>query len=167
MLSYVVMEGPVDGLQALKCLSLNEGLPIALIIGVTFTLWRLSKPVSVADPRDVVRGELAAGLTTGLTVGLLLMALGHWLVFEYVYLIASGGGFYTMSISGQAGVRYVALLLCTRRSDIWLPWRLGRLLHWAYNAGVIRVAGLAYQFRHRELQDYLAAHPFPSYLRQD
>ena len=45
----------------------------------------------------------------------------------------------------------------TRRwSNHWLPWRFGRFLHWCYEAGLIRVAGISYQFRHRELQDYLA-----------
>ncbi|MFF9322486.1 NACHT domain-containing protein [Streptomyces sp. NPDC014735] len=59
---------------------------------------------------------------------------------------------------GAAGVRYVALLLCTRRwwSDQPLPWRLGRFLDWCCDAGLMRTAGIAYQFRHRELQDFLA-----------
>lgn len=63
---------------------------------------------------------------------------------------------------GLAGSWYVALLACTRQWNvIWLPWRLGRFLHWAYRAGLIRIAGIAYQFRHRELQDYLADRPLP------
>ncbi|MEU7942511.1 hypothetical protein [Microbispora bryophytorum] len=63
---------------------------------------------------------------------------------------------------GLSGSRYVALLVCTRRwNAIWLPWRLGRFLHWAYSVGLTRIAGIAYQFRHRELQDYLATHPLP------
>lgn len=49
--------------------------------------------------------------------------------------------------------RYLATLLCTRGR---LPWRLGRVLAWAADAGLLRVAGNAYQFRHRELQDHLA-----------
>ncbi|MGC4900483.1 NACHT domain-containing protein [Micromonospora echinospora] len=60
---------------------------------------------------------------------------------------------------GLAGLRYVALLLCTRRrSEQWLPWRLGRFLDLCYQAGLVRIAGNGYQFRHRELQDYLARH---------
>jgi NACHT domain len=81
---------------------------------------------------------LAFGLTVGLTGGL---AVG--LAFGLT--------------GGLAGLRYVAFLLCTRR---WnrrpLPWRLGRFLDWCYDAGLIRVAGIAYQFRHQELQNYLA-----------
>jgi hypothetical protein len=42
-----------------------------------------------------------------------------------------------------------------------VPWRLGHFLAWSYNAGLIRTAGIGYQFRHRELQDHLARHPAP------
>jgi hypothetical protein len=53
--------------------------------------------------------------------------------------------------------RYTALLLCTRRrSGAWLPWRLNRFLGWCHDAGLLRVAGIAYQFRHLELQHHLA-----------
>ncbi|WP_269453100.1 hypothetical protein [Yinghuangia sp. ASG 101] len=37
-----------------------------------------------------------------------------------------------------------------------MEWRLGCLLHRATEAGLPRTAGPAYQFRHRELQDWLA-----------
>ncbi|MGW4237130.1 NACHT domain-containing protein [Streptomyces sp. NPDC004749] len=58
---------------------------------------------------------------------------------------------------GAAGIRYIAFLLCTRRwwSGQPLPWRLGRFLDWCCDAGLTRTAGIAYQFRHRELQDFL------------
>lgn len=58
---------------------------------------------------------------------------------------------------GAAGVRYLAFLLCSRRwwSDQPLPWRLGRFLDWCCDAGLTRTAGVAYQFRHRELQEFL------------
>ncbi|MET9921175.1 NACHT domain-containing protein [Streptomyces sp. NPDC006435] len=59
---------------------------------------------------------------------------------------------------GSAALRYLALLLNTRRS---LPWRLGHFLDSCYQAGILRVAGTAWQFRHRELQDHLAARPSP------
>ncbi|PKV83239.1 hypothetical protein BX283_0737 [Streptomyces sp. TLI_146] len=55
-----------------------------------------------------------------------------------------------------AGRRYLVFLLC---SQLRLPLRLGVFLHWAYEGGPLRVSGAAYQFRHRELQDWLADHP--------
>ncbi|MFE3740800.1 NACHT domain-containing protein [Streptomyces sp. NPDC059134] len=62
---------------------------------------------------------------------------------------------------GAAGVRYAAFLLCTRPwwSDRPLPWRLGRFLDWCCDVGLTRTAGVAYQFRHRELQDFLCDVP--------
>lgn len=63
---------------------------------------------------------------------------------------------------GPVSVRYLALLILTRRSaKRRLPWRLSHFLAWCYDAGLIRTAGTAYQFRHRELQDYLARQPGP------
>jgi len=36
------------------------------------------------------------------------------------------------------------------------PLRFGRFLDWAHDAGLLRASGVAYQFRHRQLQDWLA-----------
>lgn len=96
-------------------------------------------------------GVLAAGLMLSLGFGL---AIGP--AVDLVEDLAIG------LVIGlrSAGLRYAVLLACTRRwNKVWLPWRLGRFLHWTYQAGLFRVAGIAYQFRHRELQDYLARHP--------
>jgi hypothetical protein len=56
-------------------------------------------------------------------------------------------------VSNSLSLRYVVFLVLARRI---LPWRLGRFLHVCHQAGILRTAGAAYQFRHRELQDYLA-----------
>lgn len=42
------------------------------------------------------------------------------------------------------------------------PFRLARFLDWSCDAGLMRFSGPAYQFRHRELQLWLAAHPYPA-----
>ncbi|WP_381805293.1 NACHT domain-containing protein [Streptomyces niveus] len=99
---------------------------------------------------------LGDGLETGLRMGLAIGSMFGLL-----------GG---LSAGGEAGFWHVALLLCTRkRSGQWLPWRLRRFLEWCSEAGLVRKAGLAYQFRHRELQDYLAhhepGHPAPDATR--
>ncbi|MFB6818536.1 NACHT domain-containing protein [Streptomyces sp. NPDC056347] len=74
-----------------------------------------------------------------------------WRAFGPLFRTGAGPGL------GAAGVRYAALLLCTRgRSGTPLPWRPGRFLDWCCDAGLMRTAGIAYQFRHRELQDFLA-----------
>ncbi|MFJ4321987.1 NACHT domain-containing protein [Streptomyces tricolor] len=56
----------------------------------------------------------------------------------------------------SSGMRFMALLACTRWGASRLPWRLGDFLRWAETAGLVRVAGAAYQFRHLELQVWLA-----------
>ncbi|WP_143060351.1 NACHT domain-containing protein [Streptomyces sp. TLI_105] len=56
-------------------------------------------------------------------------------------------------VSNSLSLRYVVFLVLARRI---LPWRLGRFLHACHQAGILRTAGAAYQFRRRELQDYLA-----------
>ncbi|MGW0394025.1 hypothetical protein ACWDYJ_24690 [Streptomyces sp. NPDC003042] len=50
--------------------------------------------------------------------------------------------------------RYMVFLVLARGM---LPWRLGRFLHACHQAGILRTAGAAYQFRHHELQDHLAS----------
>ncbi len=54
------------------------------------------------------------------------------------------------------GRRYLVFLLCARGR---IPLRLGRFLDWAYHGGLLRVSGIAYQFRHRELQQWLTDNP--------
>lgn len=126
--------------------------------------------VAATDPLYAVRidsGALAIGGVFGLVsgVGLELMeesegGLAAQILLGLVLGLAAGltGG----RSGGLVKLRYLALLVCTRRlSALWLPWQLGRFLDWAYKAGLLRLAGIAYQFRHRELQDYLATHPTP------
>ncbi|WP_436988981.1 NACHT domain-containing protein [Streptomyces sp. enrichment culture] len=85
--------------------------------------------------RSVLPGpELAVGIAVGLAAGL------------------AGG------LLESAARRYWVFLLCSRGR---LPFRLARFLDWACTAGLMRYSGPAYQFRHRELQQWLAAHPEP------
>ncbi|MEU8796222.1 NACHT domain-containing protein [Spirillospora sp. NPDC048819] len=139
----------------------------ALVIGSAFGL--------VFGSGGGHRGALAFGVSFGPTVVLAELirsddfhvdpdVLLHLLVLWLAIGVPLG---LTLALTGVlplgvAGVRYFVLLLCTRRwADIWLPWRLGRFLHWCYGAGLVRVAGIAYQFRHRELQDYLTRNATP------
>ncbi|GGO53658.1 NACHT domain-containing protein [Streptomyces lasiicapitis] len=152
------------GLALGLVVELVAGLVIAVAVGLA--LWLkdvLTEPLSCdaapTDPRYPVRDDLAVGLASVLAVGLaigLLSGLANGLTVGLA--IGSMGlivgvplGLYVFS---GAGRRYVVLLCCSRGR---LPWRLGAFLHWAYEAGLLRISGMAYQFRHRELQDWLAA----------
>jgi hypothetical protein len=37
-----------------------------------------------------------------------------------------------------------------------LPWRTAEFMEWAYEAGLLRISGVAYQFRHQELANWLS-----------
>jgi hypothetical protein len=64
------------------------------------------------------------------------------------------------TVGTDAGRRYLAFLLCSRAKK-QLPLALGTFLDWAYTARLLRLSGTGYQFRHRELQQWLVRHPAP------
>ncbi|WP_437060606.1 NACHT domain-containing protein [Streptomyces sp. enrichment culture] len=163
------------------CLALELGLTFSvgavLWIALVLTVWlgvgamRLEDPqvLDMSDPRHFVRADIVSRLGRGV----MIVLVGAPVV---VFVIAPSIGVpLSAALAWQLGVtlafalvaasnayRYLALLLCTRRGSRRLPWRLGAFLAWAESAGLLRVAGVAYQFRHRELQDWLvgpAHHP--------
>ncbi|MDT3399298.1 NACHT domain-containing protein [Streptomyces sp. B1866] len=160
VLDFSLVFGVVFGLAG--------GLAVGLVVELTG-----SPPVTgggqvtavPVDPRMLIRNDLwvgsvlalAFGLAGGLAVG--LAGESVLLGFTAGLAVGLGLGLYGMfdQSGGAAARRYMVFLVCTRD----LPWRLGAFLHWAYGAGLLRVSGTAYQFRHRELQDWLAAHPVP------
>lgn len=162
--------GAPDALVALLTLL----LPIGLIGGLAYGL-RLNLETTVSGgkslrPTDLVQVDLRAGVLVGcLAGGAMALTTTISLVVQHPYFgvdfflgllarFALGGGILAIffgPIWAGAWRRYLATLLCTRGR---LPWRLGHFLAWAYDAGLLRIAGIAYQFRHRELQDHLAEH---------
>lgn len=164
-------------LVAALATGLRAGLGYVLALGGVFTVLlsegatapRKQEPVT--DPRDVLRGDLVArlvgGLGTGLAVGFGAGLLGGpavglgavpavAAVFWILLGLTDGAVHGDPSTGGHAVVRYLALLLCTRGR---LPLRLGGFLDDCHQLGILRVAGTAWQFRHRELQDRLASGP--------
>lgn len=155
-------------------------MPIGLICGLAFglrtNLERLQTATSERGPVALVRADLRTGLVMGFTagagagIGLVINAVLSNPTTTYTYMVLSAvvESLIAAPISGAlvavvaapiwAGAwrRYIATLLCTRKR---LPWRLGRFLTWAYRAGLLRISGTAYQFRHQELQDHLAKAP--------
>jgi hypothetical protein len=151
---------------------LSLGFPLGLALGVVYGVAEDAE-LGATNPRSIVRDDLVGVVIVGLVFGLAsLLATGLALGFTTKHAAVYGEGFavefVTVFVLGQmggpvggiAGLRYVALLLCTRRwSSRRLPWRLGRFLDLCYQAGLLRIAGAGYQFRHRELQDNLVCHP--------
>ncbi|MGW8994963.1 NACHT domain-containing protein [Streptomyces zhihengii] len=117
----------------------------------------VSPPVALRD--DTVYGLLYA-VSTGLFGGLGVGAATALLLEPVTGLVV---GTATAVAAGQASGcsaarRYLVFLLCSLGR---LPFRLGRFLDWACSTGLMRYSGPAYQFRHAELQHWLAAHPDP------
>jgi hypothetical protein len=126
-----------------------------------------STDVSTRDPRRIVWDDLIAGLgvmllmfvlSSGsiLSAGASLTSLKEGVAISVGFGYMLGLPFAVAFAAGIAGLRYLGLLLCTRRGRLWLPWRLGRFLDVCYRAGLVRIAGNGYQFRHSELQEFLA-----------
>ena len=132
-----------------------------LTFGTLFLGRATSRPVDAADqpatdPRDLLRDDLLSGLLAALVFGVVVgtsaaATMGGW--FGLALGVAS---LLTVVLVVNAWTRFGIFLLCSRRQ---LPWRLGTFLHWAYMGGLLRISGNAYQFRHRELQNWLAHRP--------
>ncbi|TJZ99040.1 NACHT domain-containing protein [Actinacidiphila oryziradicis] len=109
------------------------------------------EPTTTARPRAIIRSDLVAGLV----IGLVTMFAFCWTGFVMGLTI---GFTVALTIGAESGRRYLVFLLCSRRR---LPKRLGVFLDWACTAGIMRLAGASYQFRHRELQQWLTHHSSP------
>ncbi|GGP78107.1 NACHT domain-containing protein [Streptomyces melanogenes] len=142
------------------------GLPFGVVAGISASP-RGGTTQDAADPWGPLRGDTLAGTASAFAYGATLSLLlglpeglagpeGLWSSLEtgvtYGLVLALLIG--AMRI--RAGRRYLALLLCARAR---LPWRLGAFLAWSCDAGLLRTSGSTYQFRHRELQEWLARHP--------
>ncbi|WP_440104778.1 NACHT domain-containing protein [Streptosporangium sp. H16] len=171
---YALIVGSARGIAAGLLTGLGFGVGSAF---VALAVTRLrsgpeNPPRAGADgPSDgIIRSELASAAGGVLAVVTAFAAVGATQAIQPLGSIDDLAlnitgwalwGLLTIPVFGHVVLRYVALLLCTRRGPSALPWRLGKFLRWAYDAGLLRVAGDAYQFRHLELQDYLARRPSP------
>ncbi|MFM9697891.1 NACHT domain-containing protein [Streptomyces europaeiscabiei] len=146
-------------LVRLVCLAFRVPvLPAAFVRGVT---------VAVTDPtnrprppgtdiRHDVQSALGVAFVTAATVAAGAMIVSGWhaaISLGWLAFIVT-----LLSLGPNAWRRYLAFRLCTlggRR----LPARLRSFLDWASTAGLLRPSGIAYQFRHQELQQWIAARP--------
>ncbi|MEV0297649.1 NACHT domain-containing protein [Nocardia sp. NPDC050710] len=105
-----------------------------------------------------VRGLGVRGCLLVMTWAFVFVVVSPW---QYAFVVSVV--LTAFLLSQGLSYSYFVMLLCTRHA--WsarpLPWRLGRFLDWCHEVRLLRIAGSAYQFRHRELQDYLERHPTP------
>lgn len=150
--------------------ALTYGATSALVIGLASGLLSATRlgedswlPTAfLSAPMSALSQELTAGLMFGVagvfTVGLPVEFL-IWRVHG-IKAVAPGvifgltSGLMIGLIFSISWGRYIIgrAASTTRRS---LPPRLGSFLTWACESGLLRVSGATYQFRHRELQDWL------------
>lgn len=143
------------------------GGAVSMVAGVQVGIWAAKArggggmdlfPAGLPTPLGRLQGDFRTGLTAGLisSVAAIIIGLrGHLLsmpVWAVLILGLSAG--VAAGLGGVAATwrRYLALLICTRGQ---LPWRLASFLRWAHAAGLLRIAGRSYEFRHRRLLDWL------------
>ncbi|WP_329012044.1 hypothetical protein [Streptomyces sp. NBC_00690] len=124
---------------------------IAVVIAVGLMAGITQEPGTGRRTRAAIRTDARLGLMAGITAGLMVVVLAG-IVFGLTVGLMIG------LVVGAASRRYLVFLLCLRGQ---LPFRLGRFLDWATDAGLLRYSGAAYQYRHRELQHWLRQHPNP------
>ncbi|WP_435228404.1 NACHT domain-containing protein [Streptomyces sp. Tue6028] len=142
------------------------GLAAALSVlaaAAAFTRWLAeladATPDRATTPRKTLTGDLTAGVLTSLAFSLTAGIAASWAMGPWFGLGLALAALAGVVVVADAWMRYIVLLLCTRGL---LPWRLAAFMDWASRAGLLRISGTAYQFRHRELQDWLAANPDPA-----
>ncbi|MER7972307.1 NACHT domain-containing protein [Streptomyces sp. NPDC096080] len=133
------------------------------------------EPTAVASPQAIIRDDIIYGLAIGPISGITFTILGaitllphaagllDW-ELPYTFSTICFIGLLVLLLTGianglaAAARRYAVFLVYSRGK---LPFRLAPFLNWAVTAGLLRYSGPAYQFRHRELEQWLAQLPRP------
>ena len=105
-----------------------------------------------------IRGSVTLGLVAACAIGIgSAITVPHARVVEAI-LVGSGIGV-TVGVAGAICASQAVALGCI---GVWLtlsgrrgPLSIVRFLEFAREQNLVRVAGTAYQLRHRELQEYL------------
>jgi hypothetical protein len=153
-LRHSIISGLVVGLLA----GLVAGMPAALLTAMT------DDEPQTLGPRDVITGDVGYTLATvfvsAFVVAAVFDGIGLWVGYGYqaeLAYLAGGlliGGAVGIVLRPSACVRYLLAVTVNRVKGNG-PLRFGGFLDWAHDAGLLRISGVAYQFRHRQLQDWL------------
>lgn len=168
---YGLIAGLLAGLVVGPIAGLVVGTTIGLIGGLPFGL-RPASGDELFDPRLTLYRDrslflistLAHGLAFGLVGGLisgLVYEAGGGLPSALGIGLIGGLGSGLFGGYGGAWIRFSAARLWLGATG-HLPWRLMDFLDDAYQRGLLRKVGAAYQFRHVRLRDYLAKDPSSS-----
>ncbi|MGW4406722.1 NACHT domain-containing protein [Nonomuraea sp. NPDC004702] len=119
---------------------------IVLPLNVISSWFTVADVLPAQRPTDFLRRDAVVSLTALIAVGVC--------VTPWPAHIAAVVGLATPFAASRAWMRYLAAALVGRMKGR-LPLRPARFLAWAHQVGLLRVTGRAYQFRHRELQEWL------------
>lgn len=163
----------MSGMATGQTAGLKTGLACGLAVWLGFGLsvatrgWLAGNQSSAAKPGRIIGEDIQLGLVMGLLAALmvylmvgLMVGLRFGLAAGLACGLAAGlaCGLAAALAAGDAAWRYLLFLTWARGR---VPFRLARFLDWSCDTGLMRYSGPAYQFRHRELQLWLAAHPAP------
>lgn len=149
---------------------ISEGVSASFAVLVLAGLG--GRRVQALQPRDALRTDLAfglalgvvylalGGLPTGLTGGILSgLRLNHYLTVPGSIALALLLGLTAgITLGSRCWLRY-AISTTTEATQHRIPLRLERFMNWAYGAGLLRITGVSYQFRHDMLRSSLAPPP--------
>jgi hypothetical protein len=155
----------VAGVMAAGFTPVTAGALAAVTAGCVFGLaaWVVAGvgaggPTLGSSPRSIVRDDMVVGLFTGLAPGVVVGSSVGIGAGPAVGLVIGSTLALAVFTTADSARRYGVFLLCARGR---LPFDLAGFLDWAVTAGLLRYSGPAYQFRHRELQQWSASHPLP------
>jgi hypothetical protein len=126
-LFYALVFSLLVGITALPIYVLSDYTPPITTASVP-SLMNIAVTGLEIDPVGFLSRCVALGLSVGLTAALARGA-GVWIRYHITVVI--------VAIRGRG------------------PLRFGLFLDWAQKAGLLRVSGVSYQFRHQQLQDWL------------
>jgi hypothetical protein len=154
--------GSVRGAVALGIVAaVVSALPAGVVGWLRVRLWRKSFP----EPLRVLRSEALLGLAVGVPSAL-LAGVAVWLASGAGYALTVGVliALTTPLLTSAASVRFACACAMSTLLGTF-PARPVRFMRWAYEAGLCRVAGGAYQFRHETYQAWLARQDEPALLQ--
>lgn len=162
MIAAGIVGGLDGGARVGATEALAAGLAACVLTGLSYGT---SHAITPEEPltNDLVFGIVlgcGGGVATGLPGGLTGGLAAH--LHLNAHLTFAGSALLAITISVLAGValgsrtwvRYM-IALAYSASVHSLPWRCLKFLDWAATVGLLRVSGIAYQFRHDDLQQHL------------
>jgi hypothetical protein len=147
-------------------IGVSEGVSAGLAVLVLAGLG--DRRVKALSPSDALRTDLLFGLVAGIVYvavgglpgGLTGGLLSHLHLNKYLTVPGSialaliVGLTAGISLASRCWLRY-AITVTLEASRRRIPLRFAGFMDWAYGAGLLRITGIAYQFRHEKLKSSL------------